>query len=74
MYRQRAIFDAQDYGRLCGAYKRKMLHILFLKWYVHEAIMEYFKTQNKQASLTTVGLGGKGLKGLEYVFLVPQAS
>lgn len=50
-----------------------MLHILFLKWYVHEAIMEYFKTQSKQASLATVGLEGKGLSGLEYVFLVPQA-
>lgn len=51
-----------------------MLHVLFLKWYVQEAIMEYFKTQNKQASLTTVGLEGKGLRGLGYVFLVPQAS
>lgn len=51
-----------------------MLHALFLKCYVHEAIIEYFKTQNKQASLTTVGLEGKGLRGLEYVFLVPQVS
>lgn len=36
-------FDAQDYNRLCGAYKWKMPRVLFFESYVHEAIKEQFK-------------------------------
>ena len=53
--------------------KEKIPYILFLKSYVHEPIMECFKTQNDQASLATVGMEGQALRGMDCISLVLQA-
>lgn len=52
---------------------KEKYHTFFLKAYVRETIMEYFKTQNDQASLTTVGMEGQALRGMDSISSALQA-